>query len=341
MTSIALRSSPGLRPIERVASWYFKNVYGRREGPGVTPFYCDAAKVGAFAVSRTRLASGSEGALFRLFVSLSMYQALRDVVVMRHQRSLSRGAVKLLASPAHLRRAIANHRCVAFKKEESFEQECDVWKKDGLIDCGRCPGEACPVKDGTRLFKRMGDIGKLPSSAWLRLWKQGGIRGLLEEVRDATDSPTDRAELLVERFATVHRVGIKLATLFVSALSTPELAPGLTPWHPEIDGHSLVVVDTNVAHAIDEVRGAGGAKTYAARANWLKEEALTINLGQFRCDVPSYSPRLLQQALYSYCSASNRREAGDQCATSSQTCDRCVEDLCPFAGRRGLGRTPT
>ena len=43
--------------------------------------------------------------------------------------------------------------------------------------------------------------------------------------------------------ALFERVGRKLATMFVSALSTPALAPGLTPWFPDIDGNELVVVD--------------------------------------------------------------------------------------------------
>lgn len=48
-----------------------------------SPFYCDSARIGAFAVKPNELAAGTDAAIFRLFVTLSMYQALRDVVIMR------------------------------------------------------------------------------------------------------------------------------------------------------------------------------------------------------------------------------------------------------------------
>ncbi len=152
----------------------------------------------------------------------------------------------------------------------------------------------------------MGDMGKLPTSAWLLLWKSGGVREVLADVCRQEASPTKRAALLVERFARVHRVGRKLATMFVSALSTPALAPGLTPWFPDINGHELVVVDTNVARAVDALRDPGAPKTYDARERWVREQAAHLDLREFRRDVPSYSPRLVQQALYAFCSKSNR-----------------------------------
>ena len=102
------------------------------------------------------------------------------------------------------------------------------------------------MKEATVVFNRMGDMGKLPTSAWLRLWKDGSVRDMLAYVCREEPSPTKRATLLVERFSRVHRVGRKLATMFVSALSTPALAPGLTPWFPMVDGNDLVVIDTNV-----------------------------------------------------------------------------------------------
>ncbi|MBK6849138.1 MAG: hypothetical protein IPG96_16935 [Proteobacteria bacterium] len=129
-------------------------------------------------------------------------------------------------------------------------------------------------------------MGKLPTSAWLRLWKAGGVREVLAEVCRDEASPTMRAALLVERFARVHRVGRKLATMFVSALSTPALAPGLTPWFPDIDGNDLVVVDTNVAQAVDALREQGAPKTYDARERWVRKQAAQLDLREFRPDLP-------------------------------------------------------
>lgn len=174
-------------------------------------------------------------------------------------------------------------------------------------------------------------MGKLPTSAWLRLWKDGGVREVLADVCRAEAAPTKRAALLVERFAKVHRVGRKLATMFVSALSMPALAPGLTPWFPDIDGNELVVVDTNVARAVDTLRLRGAEKSYEARERWVREQAERIDLRQFHPEAPQYSPRLVQQALYAFCSKSNRVARGDECASAETPCGSCAPVLCPFA----------
>ncbi len=219
----------GRPEVAEVVRWYFDK--GRVEG---VPFYCDPTRIGAFAIEPDELATGSDAAVFRLFVSLAMYQALRDVVIMRQQRSLPRMSMRVVADIGTVKRSISRHACPTLGSVEAFEEGCDVEKDGDDIDCGTCRGESCHVKDATRVFNRMGDMGKLPTSAWLRLWRGGGVKALLDEVCCEELSPTKRASLLVERFAAVHRVGRKLATMFVSALSTPALAPGLTPWYPKI-----------------------------------------------------------------------------------------------------------
>lgn len=295
------------------------------------PFYCDPAHIGVFALEPRALAAGTDAAVFRLFVTLSMYQALRDVTIMRHQRSLARTSMRVVADVATVKRSITRHSCPTLRSAEMFDENCDVAKSGETIDCGTCPSIACHVKDATRVFNRMGDMGKLPTSAWLRLWSSGGVRALLAEVCRDEASPTRRAVLLVARFATVHRVGRKLATMFVSALSTPSIAPGLTPWFPEIDGNELVVVDTNVARAVDSLRAPGAPKTYDARERWVRDQAAQIDLREFRSDLPSYSPRLVQEALYTFCSKSNRVARGDACAGRGSPCAECAPKVCPFA----------
>lgn len=307
--------------------WYFARRCG---GVRTVPFYCDVAQVGAFAVAPDELTVGTD-AIFRLFVTLSMYQALRDVTIMRQQRSLSLRSMRVVADVATVKRLISRHPCPTLGSVEAFEHGCDVAKDGDDIDCGPCPDVACHVKDATRVFNRMGDMGKLPTSAWLRLWRGGGVQALLEEVCREEPSPTKRAALLVERFAAVHRVGRKLATMFVSALSTPALAPGLTPWFPDIDGNELVVVDTNVARAVDALRATGAAKTYDARERWVREQAARIDLRVFQPGLPAYAPRLVQEALYAFCSKSNRVARGEACAERGAPCATCAPTLCPFA----------
>lgn len=321
---------PG-RPLREQLSSVVLWFLAAEEPTGRVPFYCDPDRLGAFAVAPSELAIGDEGALFRLFVTLSMYQALRDVVIMRQQRSSPRVSMRVVADAAVLKRAIARHQCPVLRSADRFEEGCDVVKVGGVVDCGTCPGTACHVKAATVVFNRMGDMGKLPTSAWLRLWKAGGVRAVLADVCRDDASPMRRAALLVERFAHVHRVGRKLATMFVSALSTPPLAPGLTPWFPDIDGNDLVVIDTNVARAVDAFREPGAARTYDARERWIRTQAAELDLRAFRQDLPSYSPRLLQEALYAFCSRSNRVARGDACSASAVPCAACIPALCPFA----------
>jgi hypothetical protein len=323
----------GLDAVGLAVSWYFNNLYGVREGLGTVPFYCDPDRVGAFAVVPEELASGSDDAIFRVFITLSMYQALRDVVIVRQQRSLPHAVVLALADASYVKGSIAKHDCPVLRSADAFEEECDVWKRGRVVDCGRYQGMGCHVKDATLGFNRMGDMGKLPTSAWLRLWRAGGMSKVLREVCRADSSPTRRATLLVDRFTRVYRVGRKLATMFVSALSTPALAPGLTAWFPEIDGNELVVVDTNVARAVDTLRAPGAPKTYDARANWVREQATKVDLREFRPDLPQYSPRLVQQTLNAFCSKSNRVSRGDACAGRATPCASCAPALCPFASR--------
>ncbi|NPD21832.1 hypothetical protein [Corallococcus exiguus] len=321
------------RTLNAVVRWYFDE--GRLAG---LPFYCDPTRIGAFAVEPDELAAGTDTAIFQLFVTLSMYQALRDVVIMRQQRALPRTSMRVVADVATVKRSITRHACPTLGSAEAFERDCDVGKDGEVIDCGTCPGVACHVKEATRVFNRMGDMGKLPTSAWLRLWQGSGAQALLEEVCCEEPSPTKRAALLVERFAAVHRIGRKLATLFVSALSTPALAPGLTPWFPEIDGNELVVVDTNVARAVDALRAPGEAKTYDARARWVGEQASKIDLRVFQPELPAYSPRLVQEALYAFCSKSNRVARGDGCAGRATPCASCAPTICPFASLGAASR---
>jgi hypothetical protein len=323
-------NTPGL-PSELVAvlEWYFTCVFGVHEGPGVLPFYCDRSQVGEFAVPATELAQGSDEALFRLFVALSMFQGIRDVVVMKRQRSLEAAAVAGVASSTVVGKATTQNDCPALRASPALVSECDVWKQGKSIDCHRFPGRPCHVKTATATFNRMGDMGKLPTSAWLQIWKDGGPTLVLRRALKAETNPRAAARAVVREFANIHRVGVKLASLFVSVLSTPSLAPGVAPWFPELDGHELVVVDTNVARAVDLLQGdQGSARTYDARQAWIREQAARIDLSLYHREVPRYSPRLVQQALYSYASRSNRNMRRDPCADAP--CSRCVASLCPF-----------
>lgn len=332
------RRSTIAESLRQVVRWY---VQLRQKSDGDLPFYCRQEMVGHFAVEPEALAQGDDEALFRLFVSLSMFQALRDVVIMRQQSSAPAKAVRRVADLAALKRAVSGQRCRVLRSSEGFEELCDVSKQQGAVDCATRPGARCHVKDSTVVFNRMGDMGKLPTAALLRVWRKGGTREVLRAVCATEPSPTRRAGLLVARFAEVHRVGEKLATMFVSAVSTPVIAPGLSPWFPLVDGNDLVVVDTNVARAVDALRGPTAPRTYQARADWLRARAWELDLKEFSPTLPRTSARFVQEALYKFCSSSNRRAAGDSCAVRAGPCSSCVSALCPFGSEKGVPRGPS
>ncbi|MCB9559314.1 MAG: hypothetical protein H6708_02765 [Kofleriaceae bacterium] len=184
------------------------------------------------------------------------------------------------------------------------------------------------MKDATLAIGRMGDMGKLGTLAWLHLRELGGFRQLLQTAAETTATPAAAADHVVEALARVYRIGIKLATMYVSALATPALAPGLTPWWPRLDGNYLVVVDANVGRVIDALRPRG-VGTYAARAAWFRHHAAAIDLRRFHRSWPRTSPRLVQQAVYAFRSRSNRAAAGDSCS-GTRACHAGTPTLCPF-----------
>jgi len=183
-------------------------------------------------------------------------------------------------------------------------------------------------------IRRMSDMGKLPTSAWLHI----GALGLGDWVREAcanTPSPRERATWMVERITRIHRIGRKLAALYVSALCAEELTPGFAPWSPELDGSHLFVIDTNVSQVVAGLRRSREPQTYRTSSRWLAAAATAIDLSSLRDGLPRSSPRLVQQAAYVFKSKSNRIAMGDACAT--RPCQSCPSRLCPFAGQVQLG----
>lgn len=332
IASVFLRAAR--EQLEAMVRWYASVAYGRWEGPGRRPFYCDPSRIGAFAVVQDALAAGREPALFRLLVTLAMYQSRRDVDIMAIQRGMRRAHASGLTARRRLSVVVEDGRCEHLGDPNRFDASCDV-RRDftrAVATCGHRPRTPCHVKDATLAIGRMGDMGKLPTSAWLHVQAAGGLRRIADEAAARAATPALAADLVVERLARIHRIGVKLATMYVSALATPALAPGLTPWWPRLDGNHLVVVDANVGRVIDALRPSG-ARSFAARAAWFRRVAATIDLRQIRRAWPRSSPRLVQQAVYLFRSRSNRIAAGDPCGVDGP-CENCVARLCPFAGAR-------
>lgn len=125
---------------------------------------------------------GGPSAIFRLFVMMAMYQARRDVVIMAQQRSMSREAAALLFSADRIRRAVAASPCVLVEEARDFDGLCQVAKLGTLVDCPHLPGTPCHVKAATVRLNRMGDLGKMPTSAWRLFGKRGHLARTLAGV---------------------------------------------------------------------------------------------------------------------------------------------------------------
>jgi hypothetical protein len=318
--------------VRAIVRWYLHHAYGQIEGPGQLPYFADPNRVGRFAVELEELRQRNDAALFRLLVLMGLYQSRRDVDIMSMQRTMPARAVDALASTRRLRLLVAQNRCEHLRTAAAFDSSCDVHRVIAreTASCGHRPRSRCHVKDATLAIRRMNDMGMLPTSAWLLVGPKG-LGSWFDHACAATSSPTERARLLAARLATIRRIGPKLAAMYVSALSVPELTPGFAPWWPEVDGSRLVVVDANVARLIDHLRRGRGPRTYERMASWLIAVADRIDLRALQGGLPASSPRLVQQALYVFRSRSNRVERRDGCAT--RPCNSCPSLACPFVTR--------
>jgi hypothetical protein len=313
--------------IDAVVDWYLATAYGRWEGPSVLPFFADPRRVGHYAVKLELLAGSEPATLFRLLVSLAMYQSRRDVDIMAIQKAMPAHTVASLTSPKKLKVLAQASKCEHLSNARSLTDGCDVMRSPNRAGatCTSHPRMACHVKDATVAIGRMGDMGKLPTSAWL-VPGDGGLPDALSEICIHEDDPEVRAEDMVARLALIHRIGRKLASLYVSVLSTPALF-GVAPWYPLVDGSRLVVVDANVAAAVAMWRGARAPRTCGATTKWLTRMA-DVLASTKRRPPHKNSPRFVQQAIYTFRSRSNRQAAGDRCAT--KPCGSCPSRVCPF-----------
>jgi hypothetical protein len=331
MSPLPRISPTTIEEIARIIRWYLVTAYGRWEGPGTVPFFGDPGRVGRFAVDLDALAARDPDAIFHLLITLGAYQSRRDVDIMAIQRSIGARRAAEMTSARRLRVLIEDSACAYTRDPDIFDRCCDV-RRDLERDRATCatrPRTRCHVKDATEAIGRMGDLGKMPTSTWLHLGSPGPQRWFTESCL-LEDDPHARARRLVARVSTLYRIGVKLASMFVTALSVPELGLGAA-WAPEVDGSRIVVVDANVGRAINTWRMNRGPKTYAVLARWLTAAADQIDLSRLRSTLPRRSPRLVQQAVYLFRSRSNRTALGDACA--AKPCSSCPSRVCPFHGK--------
>lgn len=324
------------RVTETAVRWYLRTHYRTPDDPGTPAMFCDPDKVGAFAVDGSALCDGKDTALFKLLVATTMFQRRQDVQVLRILRGISPSDAAELTSSPRLLDLVDATNCAHAKTVAELVRSCDL-AKDPIKRHGCCvanPHVACHLKRHTVLLKRYGHFGKVPTSAALML-REAGARGLSDlrtAVLKSEKDPRKRAIALETMLSRSWRISQKIASMFLSAVCNPDLATTGAPWSRGIDWTYFVVVDSNVDLYLASINYRG-AKTYDARRDFIQALARKIDLRRLDRRIRhSYNPRLVQQAVYLFMSAANRRVLANDCMHNVGACAVCPRQIaqrCP------------
>ena len=333
-----------LRVTRAVTRWYLENYYGTTADTGLSAMFCDPARVGYFAADPAALAAGEGAALFRLLVTMTMFQRRSDAQIMRVLRGIDRADALELTDAARLLELAAQAGCEHLASTQAIKDGCDLAKdrETKLGVCGQRPGLSCHLKRHTVLLRRYGHFGKVPTSAALMVRDSGAadLAALKTSVWSSVDDPLERALALERALCKTWRVSEKIAAMFLSAVTDPDLSGALAPWREGVDSTRFVVVDSNVDLYLKAV-GYRGAWTYSARRSFVQRLAQGVELDELRAGLSRYNPRLVQQALYMFMSLSNRRENDGDCSYEGvAACGACQPELSAICGRCALAPDP-
>lgn len=313
-----------------VTGWYMRAYYRTADDVGVPEMFCRRDRVGHFAVDRAALAAGRPEALFRLLVTMTMFQRRSDAQIMRVLRGIERDDANEMTDARRLL-VLADGGCQHAQSLEAMLDRCDLGKcpdtKRGI--CGQRPKMDCHLKRHTELLKRYGHFGKVPTSAALTLRAHGvaDLSDLQVRIWDIHSDPHARAVALEEALSRSWRISEKIAAMYLSAVTNRDLSGDLAPWADGVDADHFVVIDSNVDLFLKSI-GYEGPMTYRARRAFVQALAARIHLDELRPGVRRYNPRLVQQALYMFMSESNRRESAADCSRQSpSSCRRCPRTL--------------
>jgi hypothetical protein len=327
-----------VRVAREVVRWYLLTHHARGDAPGSAAMFCDPAKVGAFAADRAALAAGEATALFRVLVATAMFQRRQDQQILRILRGMPAASAAEITDANRLRSLARRSPCPYVKTVGDLRERCDLTKHPttGRGVCSAQPTVACHLKLHTVVLKRYGHFGKVPTSIALSL-EEGGARdlpGLFRKVIAQYRTRLARAVALETALCEAWRVNQKIASMFLSAITNPDLSPGHTvPWAERIDWTYFVVVDSNVDLFLASI-GYRGPSSYDARRAFVTAIAARIDLRRLSRHIHASNPRIVQQAMYLFMSAANRRTlVGDCSHLGPLACRRCPPVL---ANRCGL-----
>lgn len=319
-----------------VVRWYLEMHFRRPSDPGVIDMFCDPTRVGSFAVERDALRAGDGRALFRLLVATSMFQRRQDVQILRILQGIGVDDAAEISDAKRLLALVDDCGCAHMRTTQSLAETCDLDKdpKTRKGCCGANPSVPCHMKRHTVLLKRYGHFGKVPTSIALMIRESGAadLTELRRLVMKRERDPLARARALEQELSRAWRVNQKIASMFFSMITNPDLSGGLAPWSAGIDWTYYVVIDSNVDLFLASI-GYRGTGTYDARREFVRELSRGIDLTEFDDDLQPYNPRLVQQAMYLFMSVANRRAATADCVHlapgSCRTCPRGLRRRCP------------
>jgi hypothetical protein len=294
--------------------------------------FCDAASVGPFAADQGAIAAGDGSSLFKVLVATAMFQRRQDQQILRILRGMAPAVASEIVDAGRLKALATHSPCPHAKTVEELRERCDLAKDatTGEGTCGQRPGQPCHLKVHTVALKRYGHFGKVPTSIALSIVEAGAgdIAGLFERVVRTERTRAARAAALESALGSAWRVSEKIASMFLSAVTNPDLSPGATvPWAARVDWTRFVVIDSNVDLFLASI-GYRGLGTYAARRAFVRAAAARVDLRRFDRRLRPFNPRIVQQAMYLFMSRTNRLALAADCAhVGASACRRCPAAL--------------
>ena len=325
-----------------VTSWYLNLYHGTPDDIGVVGMFADRERVGHFAVDLDDVRIGQPAALSRLLMATVMFQRRQDLQIMRVLQGISAADAAELSSTSALLALADGSGCTHLHSNAALLAGCDLRKDaQGRGACTAAPNVACGPKRHAVLLKRYGHFGRVPSSIALNL-RAWNVRDLVElRARALSEgaSPADAAERLERMLCGAWRVSDKIAAMYLSMLSNPDLCPGVAPWEEGLDWTRWVVIDSNVDLFLASV-GYAGNGTYAARRAFVQALAAEIDLSTMKGGLRAYNPRILQQAAYLFMSVTNRRALERDCSRRAGACGSCPSTLRGACGMKPVHGAP-
>jgi hypothetical protein len=338
--------SPGVRPargfagrtielVHLVVEWYLRRYHGTPADLGGPAMFCDPRRMGAFASSANEFSAGRDKAIFKVIVASTLFQRRQDQQVFRILRGLRPKEVNGIVTARHLQRAAGAAGCEHLRSQAALHASCDIEKTaEGHVTCRAHPTVACSPKTHAIALRRYADFGKLPTSAALLLRERGlaGFGEIYRRLATGPLEPEDRAAALETELTAVWRVSEKIGAMILSALSNPDLGAPPAPWTKGLDWQRWIVVDSNVDKFLAYI-GRGGGGPYAERTDLIRTLARFVPLARLKPGLADYNPRIVQQAIYMFMSASNRRASSVDCLSGApnacRKCNRVLRAACP------------